>query len=145
MPIDFTPFVHSAWFAWLIFLVAVAAFGLFNSRPRGIVEKRNFKPMNALAAGLIVGVIAASLTVTFMCAINAAQLWEISGPATMLDSGLRSNITRVQDVFWNVMPRTTATMSGLTEDDIRPPKPDTPRADPTLRPTKQCAETCKER
>ncbi len=122
-----------AWFAWVLFLFVAAAFALFFTRPRGIVERRNAKAMNALAGGVVVGIVAASLTVTFMCAINAAQLWEINGPPSMLDSGLRSNITRVQDVFWNVTPRTTAVMSGLAEDDIRPPNPDTPRAEPTLR------------
>ncbi len=122
------------WFAWGLLMLAVGTFGFFAARPRTVVERRDATPTESLMRGAVVGITAAALLVVLMCAINAGQLWEISRPSTNLATGLRPNITRVQDVFWNVTSRSTAVMSGLSEKQINPSALNgAERADPTFR------------
>jgi ABC-type branched-subunit amino acid transport system permease subunit len=121
-----------AWFAWALFLLVALALGYNAARPHSVPQQRAQKPVPSLLSGLIVGLVAAVMIVILMIGINAAQLWEINLPKDQgaLPSGLKSNITRVQDVLANVTPRTSAVLSGLPLDEIKPPNGQT-RADPT--------------
>ncbi len=121
-----------AWFVWGLFMLTALVFGFLAARVRGVVERRTQTLAVSAARGLIVGLVAASMTVAAMCAINAAQLLELSLPkeAATLPNGLKSNITRVQDVLANVNARTTAVMAGLPVAAIQQ---STPRADPVGR------------
>ncbi len=121
-----------AWFAWGLFMLVTLAFAYRAARPRNIVERRSQTLPQVVVSGLIVGLVAAALTVAVMLALNAFQVWELNQTpeSTTLPSGLKSSVTRVQDIFYNVTPRTTAVMAGLPLDAIKPPA-NTPRADPT--------------
>ncbi|HVO44666.1 MAG TPA: hypothetical protein VMT34_18695 [Aggregatilineales bacterium] len=122
-----------AWFAWGMFMLIALIFGRQAVRARNIREERSQTPLTSIGGGLVVGVIAAVLVVAAMCAINAAQLWELhlTPESSQYSNGLNANVTRVQDVLANVTPRTTAVMSGLPLDAIKPPG-NTPRSDPTM-------------
>ncbi|MCC7447799.1 MAG: hypothetical protein IT324_10295 [Anaerolineae bacterium] len=121
-----------AWFVWGLFILVTAVLAYRAVRPHNIVERRNQTVPPVLISGLITGLVAAALMVLIMLALNAFQLWELrqTPESTTLASGLRSSVTRVQDIFYNVSPRTTAVMAGLPLDAIKPPG-NTPRADPT--------------
>jgi ABC-type branched-subunit amino acid transport system permease subunit len=121
-----------AWFVWGLFMLTAMVFGLLAARARSVTERRTQTLAVSAVRGLIVGLAAASMTIAAMCAINAAQLLELSLPkdAATLPNGLKSNITRVQDVLANVNPRTTAVMAGLPVAAIQQ---STLRADPVAR------------
>jgi len=121
-----------AWFAWGLFIFVTAVLAYRAVRPHNIAERRNQTLTQVLISGLITGLASAALMVLIMLALNAFQLWELrqTPESTTLASGLRSSVTRVQDIFYNVSPRTTAVMAGLPLDAIKPPG-NTPRADPT--------------
>ncbi len=124
-----------AWFAWGLFLLATGAFAWFAVRPRNPVQVRAQTLLNSMQRGAVVGTAAAALFVFTACTLNAAQLWELSQPigGVKLTSELPNKITRVQDVFANVMPRTTAVLAGLPLEAIRSADGTGPRTDPTLR------------
>ena len=120
------------WFAWGMFALTAGLFAYFAARPRNPVEKRTTGALAILVRGMVIGVIAAALTVTLACAINAGQRWQIAGPPGQLADGLSNNIQGVQDVFNSVTERTTAVLSGLSEAQLNPSLLNgVPRADPT--------------
>src|SRR5690349_13773641 len=122
-----------AWSLCGLIILLTAALAYRAVRPHNMVERRVQTLSQVLISGLITGLAAGVLTVLIMLALNAFQLWELNQTpeSTTLASGLRSGVTRVQDIFYNVSPRTTAIMAGLPLDAIKPPG-NTPRADPTV-------------
>ncbi len=131
-----------AWFAWALYILAVLGMAYTAARAHTFYERRTQTLSNSLIRGLVVGVLAAILTVSAMVVINGLQLQEIVlhdeivrlGPGhdpTVLPSGLKMNVTRVQDIFFNVTPRTTAVMSGQPLSAIDP-EDDSQRANPIL-------------
>lgn len=123
------------WFGWGLFMVITGIFAYSVSRPRNPAEERAQTLPGLLVNGLIVGMLAASLTVTMACALNAFQLWELAQPngGVKLATELPNKITRVQDVFENVTPRTTAVLAGLPLEAIKPKDTTIPRAEPIWR------------
>jgi ABC-type branched-subunit amino acid transport system permease subunit len=123
-----------AWFAWGLFMVVVGAFAWTACRARNPVEDRAQTLAGLLPRGAIIGTIAAALFVGVACGLNAFQLWELQQPVggVPLQTGLQNKIARVQDIFANVTPRSTAVLAALPYEAIKTPD-GTPRADPTLR------------
>jgi ABC-type branched-subunit amino acid transport system permease subunit len=110
-----------AWFVWGAFMVVTAGFAWQVARPRNFAEERAQTPLKVLINGTLVGVIAAGFVVFAASALNAFQVWELAQPigGVPLASGLTNKIARVQDVFGNVQPRTTAVLSGGETDAYR--------------------------
>ena len=122
------------WFIWGVFLAVVFGFGLLAARPRNVVEERRQKLSDTLRSGVVVGIVAAVLFVILAFVLNAFQLWEQAQPVggVELETGIVNKVTRVQDVFFNVVPRTTAVMAALPTSALKPPD-GVPRAEPGLR------------
>jgi ABC-type branched-subunit amino acid transport system permease subunit len=122
------------WFAWGLFMVIVGAFGYSVCRPRNPVEDRAQTLPGLLPRGAIIGTVAAALFVIVASGLNALQLWELQQPTggVPLQTGLQNKVARVQDIFANVTPRTTAVLAGLPYEAIRTPD-GVPRAEPLPR------------
>lgn len=123
-----------AWFTWGLFMVVVGAFAWSISRPRNPVEERQQTLSGLLPRGAIIGTVAAALFVIVACGLNAFQVWELQQPVggVKLQTDLQNKVARVQDIFANVTPRTTAVLAGLPLEAIKPPD-GVPREDPALR------------